>query len=248
MSTFDSIPPEGITNVDEWLACRLGKVTASRVWQVVKRTKTGWSAYRENYKMELIADRLTGMVRDTYKSEAMLWGQQTEPDAIARYNASAGVTVNTSTWFLPHPKLAWAGCSPDGLVGDDGMVQVKCPDSKTHVETLLGKEPDPDYVTQCQWELACSGRQWNDLLSYDPRVPSPIRLYRFRVHRDDVLIAQLEEMVRVFLDEIAIAIASLGTLAFEYAAQSPDRAVREAAIKLREVSGNALAAVVSNGP
>lgn len=216
MSTFE-IAPENITNVDEWLQCRLGKVTASRAADVVRRTKTGWAASRANYRMEIIAERLTGMRIERYQSQAMVWGQQTEGDAIARYSATHGARVDVSSWFVPHSTIRMAGCSPDGLVGTDGMVQVKCPETKTHIETLLSKEVDEDYIKQVQWEMACCKRQWSDFISYDPRLPQSLRLFVQRVYRDDVLISSMEEMVLSFLDEIEEAIISLGGFALDAA-------------------------------
>lgn len=212
MATFDSIPPEGITNVDEWLACRLGKLTASRAADAFRRTKTGWSKERENYKLELICERLTGMSKPVFQSEAMLEGQAREHDALARYAAHCGAKIETP-WFVAHPTIKFAGCSPDGHVGDEGMVQIKAPLAHTHLRTLLTKEIDPDYIVQMNWELACNPkRQWNDYVSYCPTFPQPLRMFTQRVYRDDVLIAGMEEMARAFLAEIDETIKSLGPL------------------------------------
>lgn len=210
MSTSDT-SPEGIDDVESWLKARMGKCTASRVADAIRKTKTGWAASRGNYRMEIIAERLTGMRIEKFQSQAMMWGQQTEPDAVARYNAHSPNPVDTSSWFVPHPTVKDSGCSPDGLVGADGMVQIKCPETKTHIETLLSKEVDPDYIKQIQWEIACCGRQWSDFISYDPRLPQPLRMFVQRVYRDDGLIAQMESMVREFLSEIDSAIKSLGS-------------------------------------
>lgn len=213
MATFDSIPPEGITNVDEWLACRLGKLTASRAADAFRRTKTGWSKERENYKLELICERLTGMAKPVFQSEAMIEGQQREHDALARYAAHCGAKIETP-WFVAHPTIKFAGCSPDGHVGDDGMVQIKAPLAHTHLRTLLTKEIDPDYIVQMNWELACNPkRQWNDYVSYCPTFPQPLRMFTRRIYRDDVLIAGMEEMARAFLAEIEDTIKSLGITA-----------------------------------
>lgn len=210
MSTYD-IPPDGITNVDEWLRTRLGRCTASRVADAVRKTKTGWSKLRENYKMELIAERLSGQAKYRFISESMIHGQQVERDALMAYQSRANCMVNTDTWFIPHPTIEWAGCSPDGLVDSEGLVQIKCPDTSTFVEALVKKEVDPDYYAQVQWELACSGRKWGDLVFFDPRITDPkLRMMRWHIERDDAWIATTEGMVRVFLQEVADAIEALG--------------------------------------
>lgn len=137
MSTFD-VPPSNITNVDEWLAARLGQCTASRIGDATRRLqKGGWGKDRENYKMELIAERLSGQSKQRYISEAMIFGQQVEADALLAYAARAKAEVDTSVWFVPHPTIEWSGCSPDALVGDEGMAQIKCPETSTFVKALV---------------------------------------------------------------------------------------------------------------
>lgn len=211
MSTFD-IPPSEIKDVDEWLQARVGRVTASRIGDATRRLKKGgWAQDRENYKAELIAERLTGQARQRYVSEAMLWGQTTERDAILAYQARAKCEVDTSSWFVPHPAIGWAGCSPDGLCGADGMVQIKCPETSTYVKALVNKEIDEDYFAQCQWEMACTGRKWSDLILYDPRIRDPkLRMLRWRIERDDLWISTTEGMVCAFLKEIDDTLEALG--------------------------------------
>ena len=210
MSEHD-IPPDGITDVESWLKARLGRCTASRIGDATRQLKKGgWGADRENYKMELIAERLTGQSKQRYISEAMVWGQQVERDALLAYQARTGNVVDTSMWFAPHPTIEWSGASPDALVGTDGMVQIKAPETSTFVKALLTKAIDPDHHAQVQWEMACTGRKWSDLILFDPRINDPrYRMIRWRIERDDLWIANAEEMVRAFLKEIEDALATV---------------------------------------
>lgn len=192
----------------EWKALRLGKVTASRVADVVAKTKTGPSASRSSYAAQLIAERLTGVVAESYTNAAMEHGTVTEPEARAAYEFYQGATVDQVP-FVPHPAIQDAGCSPDGLVGPDGLVEIKCPNTATHLETLLGGSVPGKYVTQMQFQMACTGRQWCDFVSYDPRMPESMRLFVRRVERDEKRIYELEEEISAFLNEICTKIAQL---------------------------------------
>lgn len=186
---------------DEWFAARLGKVTASRIADVCARTKTGWGASRKNYLAELVAERLTGARADGFVSAAMQWGTEMEPEARAAYEFYRDATV-ASAGFIPHPTIADSGASPDGLVGKDGLVEVKCPGTSTHIDTLLGATVPEKYILQMQWQMACTGRQWCDFVSYDPRLPESMRMFCDRVHRDDDQIVTLESVVIEFLAEL----------------------------------------------
>lgn len=192
----------------EWHAARLGKVTASRVADAVARTKTGWGASRANLMAELIVERLTGQQTDGYTSAAMQWGIETEAAARIAYEFSEGVDV-TTVGFVPHPEIEMSGASPDGLVGDDGLVEIKCPISATHIDTLLGGTVPAKYVTQMQWQMACTGRAWCDFVSFDPRLPPAMALFVRRIERDDARILELTAMVREFLAELDEKIAAL---------------------------------------
>lgn len=185
----------------EWIAERLGKVTASRVSDVVAKTRTGWGASRANYMAALIAERLTGAQMDSYTNAAMQWGTDTEPQARAAYCFHTDADV-TEVGFIPHPSIAMTGASPDGLVGEDGLVELKCPNTATHIDTLLGNSVPIKYVTQAMWQMACTGRQWCDFVSFDPRLPEAMRLFIYRIQRDDVLIRTLEADVKDFLWEV----------------------------------------------
>jgi len=208
---------EMIQGSDEWKAIRLGKVTASRVSEVVAKTKTGYGASRANYAAQLIAERLTGVPAESYINAAMQHGTDTEPEARSAYEFYQGVTVEQVA-FVPHPAIAEAGCSPDGLVGGDGQVEIKCPQTATHLETLLGQNIPSKYITQVQFQMACTGRKWCDWVSYDPRMPESMRLFVVRVARDDKHIAELETEVTMFLLEMSAKLAQLDILYGEKAA------------------------------
>ena len=196
---------------DEWFAARRGKVTASRVADVIAKTKTGWGASRGNYMAQLIAERLTGTTAESYTNAAMQWGTDTEPQARAAYEFFEGVEVK-EIGFVVHPKIKEAGASPDGFVNKAGEVQIKCPNTGTHIETLLGGKIPAKYITQMQWGLACSGRKWCDFVSFDPRMPPHLQLFVKRVDRDAERIKELEEMVDEFLGELDAKVIALNAL------------------------------------
>lgn len=202
---------EIIQGSDEWKQIRLGKVTASRVADLVARTKSGYSASRANYMAQLIAERLTETPAESYTNAAMQHGTDTEPEARDAYCFYQGVAVEQVA-FVPHPKIGQAGCSPDGLVDQDGLVEIKCPNTATHLETLLGQAVPGKYDTQIQFQLACTGRAWCDFVSYDPRMPENMRLFIKRVARDDKRIAELEAEIAAFLLEMAVKLSELNSL------------------------------------
>lgn len=196
----------------EWFAARLGKVTASRVADVVATLKSGgYGASRATYMGQLIAERLTGTPQETYTNGAMQWGIETEPEARDAYEFRCDAEV-TQVGFIEHPTIPMSGASPDGLVGEDGLVEIKAPNTATHIDTLLtGKVPDK-YVTQMQWQMACTGRQWCDFASYDPRMPESMRLFVKRIPHDPKKIEYLEKEVSMFLAELAEKVASLSKI------------------------------------
>lgn len=208
---------EIIQGSDAWKQIRCGKVTASRVADVVARTKSGPAASRANYMAALICERLTGTPAETYTNAAMIHGTETEPEARSAYEFYEGVTVQQIA-FVHHPKIDQAGCSPDGLVGEDGLVEFKCPQSATHLETLLGQAVPAKYVDQMQFQMACTGRKWCDFVSYDPRMPEHMRLFIRRVDRDDKRIEFLETEIAGFLLEMAVKLSELNSLYGEKAA------------------------------
>lgn len=193
---------------EEWKLARLGRVTASRVADVVARTKSGHAASRANYMAELICERLTGCVADCFVSPAMQHGVAYEPFARQAYELAMGVDV-LETGFVAHPEIDMAGASPDGYVGDDGLVEIKCPNTATHLDTLLGAAIPEKYLTQMQFQMACTGRQWCDFASFDPRLPEEMRLHVRRVPRDVSVILDLETEVAAFIREIDAKLAAL---------------------------------------
>ena len=185
----------------EWFQIRAGKVTASRIGDLMATTKTGYSASRANYMAQLVCERLTGLPQESYSNAAMQRGTDQEPIARAEYEALRGVFVD-EMGFAIHPTIENAGASPDGLVGEDGLIEIKCPNTATHIETLLSGEPDGKYVKQMMWQMACTGRSWCDFVSFDPRMPENLRLFIKRIQRDYKLIAEIEGEVRKFLAEL----------------------------------------------
>ena len=190
-----------IQGTDAWFASRLGKVTASRVADVIAKTKSGYSASRDNYMAQLICERLTGQKGESFTNTAMQWGTDTEPLARSAYEALNGLLVE-EVGFVPHPKIEMAGASPDGLVGTEGMLEIKCPQSNTAIETLLNDKVPTKYIPQIQWQLRCCERKWVDFVSYDPRLPQDLQLFVERVEFDAPYVAMLEEEVIKFLAEL----------------------------------------------
>jgi len=193
---------------DEWFATRAGKVTASSLYKVVAKTKTGWGADRANYHAQLVAERLTGKPSDSFSNAAMQWGIDQEAAAREAYANLIGDAV-AEIGFVDHPRLEWSGASPDGLVGFDGLVEIKCPNTATHIATLTGAEIDKKYRLQMQWQMICTGRDWCDFVSFDPRMPPEMQLHVRRVDRDDHLLAELEQDVSAFLAEVAATVEQL---------------------------------------
>lgn len=193
---------------DEWFAARLGKATASRISDIVARTKSGYSTSRANYAAQLVCERLTGVKVETFTNTAMQWGVDTEVEARAAYSFMRDVDVE-EVGFIDHPAVSFAGASPDGLVGADGMVEIKCPISATHIDTLLNDTVADKYFVQMQWQMACTGRKWCDFVSYDPRLPEEMRLYVRRFPRDEDRIKELTDEVAKFLREVDATVAAL---------------------------------------
>ena len=195
----------------EWFAQRLGKVTASRVADVIAKTKTGYSTSRDNYMAQLVCERMTNTVAESFTNTAMQWGTETEPLARAAYEAHADVLVDEVA-MITHPTIEQAGASPDGLVGDIGMLEIKCPNTATHIDTLLTQTVPGKYITQMQWQMACTGRKWCDFVSFDPRMSDGLQLFVKRVNRDDAYIQMLEKEVIQFLTELDGKIKKLNEL------------------------------------
>ena len=186
---------------DEWFAARLGKVTASRIGDIMAKTKSGYGAARKNYMAQLLCERLTGMREETFVSAAMQRGTDLEAKARATYILTNGDLVE-EIGFVEHPNIEMSGASPDGLVNDDGLIEIKCPNTATHLEFIRTKKPKSEYILQMQWQMACTGRSWCDFVSYDDRLPEKFAFYSIRLKRDDDLIKEIEDEVQKFLDEL----------------------------------------------
>ena len=199
---------EIIQRSPEWIAERLGKVTASRVADVIAKTKSGPSTSRQNYMAELVAERLTGVPTEKFTSPAMQWGTDTEAQARAAYAFYAEVDVK-EVGFIEHPRIPMTGASPDGLVSHDGSTELKCPGTATHIGTLLGDPIPAKYITQMQWQMVCSERAWCDFVSYDPRLPGSMQIFVQRVPRNPEMISALEKEVVDFLAELEVKVRSL---------------------------------------
>ena len=196
---------------DAWFSARLGKVTASRVADVIAKTKSGYSASRDNYMAQLICERLTGQQGESFTNAAMTWGTETEPLARSAFEAYADVMVE-EVGFVPHPRIRDSGASPDGLVGLFGMLEIKCPNTATHIDTLLTQTVPGKYITQMQWQMRCCERQWCEFVSFDPRLPQDLQLFVKRVEFNQTYVAMLEEEVINFLEELEIKVAKLTNL------------------------------------
>ena len=186
---------------ESWFAIRCGKVTASRVADLMAKTKSGYSTSRKNYMAQLVCERITGKPAESYSNAAMQWGTEQEPFARAAYEAHTGVIVE-ETGFHSHPAIEAAGASPDGLIGEDGLVEIKCPNTATHIDTLLDEFIPIKYFCQMQMQMVCTGRKWCDFVSFDPRMPEGAQLFVQRLHRDENFVKKMEEEISKFLVEL----------------------------------------------
>jgi len=204
---------DGVVN-ESWMAQRLGKVTASRLSDVIAKTKTGVSTSRQNYLVQLVSERLTGKKGDSFVNQAMLDGIERESVARELYERTRGVSV-TEVGFFDHPIIKNSGASPDGAVNAEedgkyaGLIEIKCPIETTHTNTLMSKSVPSKYIPQMQWQLACTGAKWVDFVSYNPNFPEELQLFVARVDRCNDTIASLEAEVIKFLDEVDQTILKL---------------------------------------
>jgi putative phage-type endonuclease len=185
----------------EWQALRIGKLTASRVADMLATVKAGESMSRKNLRADLIAERLTGSKTESYSNSAMNWGVETEPQARAAYEVFSYNFVDQVA-FVDHQTIPNFGCSPDGLVGDDGLIEIKCPNTSTHLEYIETRKPPSKYLTQIMSQMSVTGRQWCDFVSFDPRLPDGLKLLVVRIERDEDAIAKLEAEAIKFLAEV----------------------------------------------
>jgi putative phage-type endonuclease len=186
----------------EWLELRRGKVTASRVADILAKTKTGTSVSRQNYLIELALQRLTKTIEPSYTNSYMEWGTATEPQARVAYEVHTNNFVDQVP-FIDHPTIQGFGCSPDGLVGADGLLEIKCPSSPTHWEYFKAKEPPKKYFIQMQAQMAVTGAKWCDFVSFDPRFPERSQLLIVNVPKDHEFILFMEAEIKQFLEEVS---------------------------------------------
>lgn len=193
----------------EWLAMRVGAVTASRIKDVMARLRNGGeSQSRKDYKTEIVCERLTGRTYEHYVGPAMQWGIENEALAKAAFEVETGIEVIPSGLAF-HPSIKWLMASPDGFLGSDGLIECKCPTTSTHIEYLINKEIPPDYQWQMLCQMACSERSYCEFLSYDPRLPKRLQLFVKRLERDDARILEMETEVEKFLGDVDAMIAAL---------------------------------------
>ena len=193
---------------DEWFEASLGKVTASKIADVMSTLKTGKEAItRKNYRIQLVSERLTGKKADSFMNDAMRIGIEREEDARTTYMFKHNDVEEVG--FIDHPSIPMTGASPDGLVGDDGLIEIKCPLATTHTDTIISGEAPSKYIPQMQWQMACTGRQWCDFVSLNPDFPENLQLFVVRVDRDDTIIQELEDGVKKFLSEVDETIVKL---------------------------------------
>ncbi|WP_273757195.1 lambda exonuclease family protein [Bartonella sp. MM73XJBT] len=200
----------------EWFQARLGKVTASNIYNILSKTAKGTPTSKyEDYKIKLMTERLTGEISQSYITPAMQWGIEHEEEALKEY-AFIYDTQITQCGFIQHPTIQMAGASPDGLIDKDGLIEIKCPQSSNHLRFFMDNEIKPEYLAQMQFQMACTGRKWCDFISYDPRFTGNSSLFRMkikRIHRDDKQIEQINQAVESFLTEIEQEIQRISTKA-----------------------------------
>ncbi|WP_273782699.1 lambda exonuclease family protein [Bartonella sp. ML69XJBT] len=200
----------------EWFQARLGKVTASNIYNILSKTAKGTPTSKyEDYKIKLMTERLTGEISQSYITPAMQWGIEHEEEALKEY-AFIYDTQITQCGFIQHPTIQMAGASPDGLIDKDGLIEIKCPQSSNHLRFFMDNEIKPEYLAQMQFQMACTGRKWCDFISYDPRFTGNSSLFRMkikRIHRDDKQIEQINQAVESFLAEIEQEIQRISTKA-----------------------------------
>ena len=176
-------------------------MTASRVADILARTKSGASASRQNYLIELALQRVTKTIEESYTNAAMEWGTATEPQARVAYEVASFNFVDQVP-FIDHPTIDWFGCSPDGLVGSDGLIEIKCPNSATHWSYVKEGKPPQKYIIQMQAQMSVTGAKWCDFVSFDPRMPERSKLLIINVPRDPEFILYMETEINQFLSEV----------------------------------------------
>ncbi|EAN0332865.1 YqaJ viral recombinase family protein [Salmonella enterica] len=193
----------------EWFAARCGKVTASRLYDVMTRTKSGYAASRQNYMAELICQRLTGKPEEGFTNAAMMRGTELEPVAREMYALNEFDAVISEVGLIDHPTIAGFAASPDGLVNDDGLIEIKCPNTWTHLQTLKTGVPKRQYLLQMHAQMMCTGRKWCDFVSFDDRLPPELAYFKTRINFDEVQAEEIEQEVVKFLTELETEIQNI---------------------------------------
>lgn len=194
---------------DAWYQARLGKVTASRLADVMAKTKSGYAASRQNYMAELICQRLTGKPEEGFTNAAMMRGTELEPVAREMYALNEFDAVISEVGLIDHPTIAGFAASPDGLVNDDGLIEIKCPNTWTHLQTLKTGVPKRQYLLQMHAQMMCTGRKWCDFVSFDDRLPPELAYFKTRINFDEVLAEEIEQEVVKFLTELEAEIQNI---------------------------------------
>jgi len=182
----------------EWLALRLGWITASKYKDVLSGGK---GKTRKAYLYHLAAEAITGQREESYSNQYMEWGTETEPQARAMYELSTGYDVEEVS-FIKLNDTNKIGCSPDGLVGSDGMVEFKCPKTTTQIETFISGKMPSTHKAQVQGQLWVAQREWADFVSFDPRIDGDASFFKVRIERDEEYIKELSEKLFAFEDEL----------------------------------------------
>jgi putative phage-type endonuclease len=186
---------------DLWKQLRLGHVTASNIADVMSKAKTGEATGRYKYKIKLVAERMINAPIESYSNAAMEWGIEQEQYAAKAYEAYTGIETQKTGFWL-HPNIQWLGVSPDRLIGSDGLIEIKCPNTTTHLDNIFSKKVPSEYVKQIQCQLWVTDRKWCDFVSFDPRLPTRNQLFVVRLERDESLMKEMEVEVKKFLSEV----------------------------------------------
>lgn len=193
----------------EWFEARLGKVTASKIKDVMSKGRgNAESKTRRSYLIQLLSERLTNEVQESYQNTAMQWGADQEPNARECYEFEHNLTVG-QVGFVDHPVIENYGASPDGMVGINGLIEIKCPNTSTHLEWKIAGVVPSEHIKQIQAQLDCTGRQWCDFVSYDPRLPVNIQMFVIRIDRDNDLISEIQEAVKTINSDVVSLIEKL---------------------------------------
>jgi len=187
---------------DEWFKARLGKVTASKISDAIAKLKSGEpAATRRNYMAQLLCERLTGKASESYTNSAMQWGVDNEDKAREMYQFISGNDVQ-EIGFVDHPTIKMSGASPDGLIGDDGLIEIKCPNTATHIDYINSGTVPAEYKNQMLFQMSCTNRKWCDFVSYDPRLPGNLQLFIIRYDLDKDQEKIILDGINNFLSEL----------------------------------------------